>query len=124
MPCRGRGVQAGIGLRRVAQRGSDLYDHGVGHGQGVAAACVAAVACVGGGARWNAGGEDGRNNERGRLEREGEKEQTGEDKIYRGCFANICHRGNTWHATLASDACLVCLGPQTKHLADFRDLDA
>ena len=42
-------------------------------------------------------------------------------KIYRGIFANICHCGNTWHATWAWDACVADLGPQMKHLIWFRD---
>ena len=45
-------------------------------------------------------------------------------KLWRGVFANICQCGNTWHASLASDACMAHLGPQTKHLTEFRDPDA
>ena len=58
-------------------------------------------------------------------ERVREGEMTKYDKInkFRIFFANVRHRGTTWHATSASDACVVGLGPLVKHLMYFSDPD-
>jgi hypothetical protein len=56
-------------------------------------------------------------------ESDGEMEQMGEDKNIQGIFANIYHRGATWHATSASDTCVARLGPPMKQLTEFRGPD-
>ena len=61
---------------------------------------------------------DGR--ERGR---EGERTKYEKIKKIRVFFANVHHRGTTWHATSASDARVAVLGPLVKHLMYFRDPD-
>ena len=63
--------------------------------------------------------------EREREIGEEERERTKYEKIkkFRVFFANIHHRGATWHATSALDACVASLGRLVKHLMYFRDPD-
>ena len=62
--------------------------------------------------------EEGR--ERGREGERTKYEKINKFKIF---FANVFHRGTTWHATSASDVRVVVLGPLVKHLMYFRDPD-
>ena len=55
--------------------------------------------------------------------REGERTKYEKINKFRVFFANIHHRGTTWHATSASDARVAGLGPLVKHLMYFRDPD-
>ena len=54
--------------------------------------------------------------------RDGEMEEMGEDKNIQGDF---CKYLPLWqHVACHVGACVVHLGPQTKHLTEFRDPDA
>jgi hypothetical protein len=55
--------------------------------------------------------------------REGERSKCEKIKKIRVFFANIRHRGATWHATLTSDAHVAGLKHLVKHLMYFRDSD-
>jgi len=54
--------------------------------------------------------------------REGERSKSEKVKKIWGFFANVRHRGTTWRATSASNACVARLGPGMNHLTKFRDL--
>ena len=53
--------------------------------------------------------------------REGERSKYEKIKNLGLFFANIRHRGATWHATSALDARVMRFGPGMNHLKDFRD---
>ena len=53
--------------------------------------------------------------------REGEMTKYEKINKFRVFFANVSHRGTTWHATSASEARVAGLGPLVKHLMYFRD---
>ena len=61
--------------------------------------------------------------ERERLVRGREKTKYEKIKKFRVFFANIHHRGTTWHATSVSDARVAVFGPLVKHLMYFRGSD-
>jgi len=54
-------------------------------------------------------------------DREGGRTKYEKIKKFRVFFANIHHRGTTWHATSASDARVGRLGPGMNHLTKFRN---
>ena len=55
--------------------------------------------------------------------REGERTKYEKINKFRVFFANVSHRGTTWHATSASDARVAGLGPLVNLLMYFRDPD-
>ena len=54
--------------------------------------------------------------------REGERTKYEKINKFRIFFANVRHRGTTWHATSDSNARLARLRPGMNHLTKFRDL--